>query len=319
MDHGQSFTIVDTPGFDDSNRSDEDILRELLNWLQEQHGSKAKFNAVLFLHRIDVPRMQGSALLYFTIFKQLCGDAFYQNVFLGTTCWDRLEDPAVGEQREKELKEPGGFWYSIVKKGSTVVRIPQDAGAAREMVVGMASKRARFLQSQVEMGRKGLEDVYNSTLSSLKPEMEIIQQVHEEEILGEQEAFAKELQTREEKFARRAERIREINQRQLDQQEKERQYLLDAHEQSERAMKDGMKKLRRQTEKMILRNRLREQQKQDDLQADFDQKMFFIDIQRIQKAIALGVTHRGDVDSESDLLNCIFCDANWENRGAYGT
>ena len=33
------YVFVDTPGFDDTYRSDRDILRTIANWLEEKYGS----------------------------------------------------------------------------------------------------------------------------------------------------------------------------------------------------------------------------------------------------------------------------------------
>jgi predicted GTPase len=59
---GKIITLVDTPGFDDSNISDSEILMKLLGWLKETQEDEQKLSGILYLHRIDAPRMQGSAL-----------------------------------------------------------------------------------------------------------------------------------------------------------------------------------------------------------------------------------------------------------------
>jgi hypothetical protein len=315
---GKRIIIVDTPGFDDSNLSDEDILMELLNWLQEQHGRKL-FNAVLYLHRIDIPRMQGSALRYLSVFRRLCGEAFYKNVFLGTTCWDKLEDQTIGEQREKELKEPGGFWYTLVRKGSTVVRIPQEDRSARELVGSMASIRAKHLQSQVDMSQNGLEHVFNSTLTSFRPEMEIVQRMNKEELQEEQEAFATTLQMREIKFTERAEALRKKTQRHLDLQERKRKDLLDAHKQNNRSMEAEMESILRRTKDIALKDRLRGKEEGDRLLADLINRTFFADLQRLQKAIALGIIEDGkDVDAKTYIISCNSCKYQMETQSPYG-
>jgi predicted GTPase len=34
--HGKTVTLIDTPGFDDTNRSDTDILRAIANYLENK-------------------------------------------------------------------------------------------------------------------------------------------------------------------------------------------------------------------------------------------------------------------------------------------
>jgi hypothetical protein len=102
---GKIITLVDTPGFDDSNISDSEILMKLLGWLKETQEDEQKLSGILYLHRIDAPRMQGSALRNFGTFKQLCGEEFYKNIMLGTTCWDLVDATTIGKERETQLRE----------------------------------------------------------------------------------------------------------------------------------------------------------------------------------------------------------------------
>ncbi|PMD53043.1 uncharacterized protein K444DRAFT_513865, partial [Hyaloscypha bicolor E] len=107
--------------------------------------------SLLYIHRIDAPRMQGSALRNFGTFKQLCGEEFYKNIMLGTTY-----ATTIGEERETQLREKGGFWHALLQKGSEIVRIPREQDSARDVIFHLTSKDPAFLNSQLEMSTMGL-------------------------------------------------------------------------------------------------------------------------------------------------------------------
>jgi hypothetical protein len=166
---------VDTPGFDDTNLSDTDILRMLLKWLQESYNAGQKLTAILYLHRITDTRMQGSALRNFTMFKKLCGEGCYKNVVLGTTFWEiAIDHPGyeVAESREKELIETKQFWGGMVEKGSEVVRIPDSIYISRELLCRLAKKSTVTLLAQEEIGVKGKSFDQTAASRSLQDELE---------------------------------------------------------------------------------------------------------------------------------------------------
>lgn len=113
--------LIDTPGFDDTDKSDTEVLREIAAWLADSYKNKIRLHGIIYLHRITDIRMQGSAKRNLTLFKKLCGDDALKRVVLATTMWDRVEWQ-VAEQREKELKDTEEFWGWMCKKGSKVLR-----------------------------------------------------------------------------------------------------------------------------------------------------------------------------------------------------
>jgi GTP-binding protein EngB required for normal cell division len=113
--------LVDTPGFDDTNRSDTEVLRELATWLTESYAAHIKLSGIIYLHRISDVRMPGSARRNLLMFKKLCGDNALKNVILGTTMWDRVSE-SEGVAREEELTSTPDFWGWMVSQGSRVFR-----------------------------------------------------------------------------------------------------------------------------------------------------------------------------------------------------
>lgn len=131
--------LVDTPGFDDTNLSDTDVLREIATWLTGSYNNKVKLTGILYLHRIIDPRMGGSAKKNLFMFKKLCGPEALKHVVLVTTMWEQV-DEKVGLSREKELEETEDFWGYMLGKGSRIERHMNTPESARRIVEIFISK-----------------------------------------------------------------------------------------------------------------------------------------------------------------------------------
>ncbi|KAI0451118.1 P-loop containing nucleoside triphosphate hydrolase protein [Xylaria acuta] len=151
--------LVDTPGFDDTNRKDTEILRTLGAWLTATYSSGIKLSGIIYCHRINQTRMQGSAMKNIQLFRSLCGDDALSKVVLVTTMWD-IEKLDIAERREKELKETTKYWGSMVAKGSRVLRhynTQQSAFALIETFVKDDSKIVLGIQKEMVNDQKPLD------------------------------------------------------------------------------------------------------------------------------------------------------------------
>lgn len=146
----RTIILADTPGFDDTHKKDADVLKLLAEWFQETYKSGTKLSGIIYLHRITDDRMRGSSLRSMRMFRQLCGESFYQNLLLGTTCWSLIPEE-VGSKREKELMTDENFWKGLIGKGAQFVRMPDDGYEAKEMVYDLARLEPASLQIQKEM------------------------------------------------------------------------------------------------------------------------------------------------------------------------
>ncbi|OQD66356.1 hypothetical protein PENPOL_c004G02345 [Penicillium polonicum] len=113
--------LVDTPGFDDTNRKDTDILKEIATWLTTTYKKEIRLSGILYLHRISDNRMGGCAHRNLIMFKRLCGPEGIKSVIFLTTFWEKV-DPTDGDNREKTLKSTDQFWGYFVDKGARVQR-----------------------------------------------------------------------------------------------------------------------------------------------------------------------------------------------------
>ncbi|KIK13257.1 hypothetical protein PISMIDRAFT_688882 [Pisolithus microcarpus 441] len=115
---GKRYVFVDTPGFDDTYRSDRDILRTIAEWLEKKYRRDVKLTGIIYTHRISDNRMSGSVCKNLDLFGRLCGDGAAQRVRLVTTMWDneRQENMATYQRRVSQLE--GNFWEPLISVGA---------------------------------------------------------------------------------------------------------------------------------------------------------------------------------------------------------
>lgn len=179
--NGQKCQLVDTPGFDDTNRPDAEILREVANWLNISHENRIRLAGIIYLHRISDNRLGGAAMKNLRMFKRLCGKDSLPCVVLATTMWNksnRLKD----EQREKELLERPDFWADMVNQGSQVFRHDngkKSAAAIMEYIIGKQHRVTLDIQKEMASGKTldetgaGLEVQTDMTALTKKHEQEM--------------------------------------------------------------------------------------------------------------------------------------------------
>jgi hypothetical protein len=136
--------LIDTPGFDDTYKSDTEVLREIAGYLSLAYSNQVKLAGIVYLHRITDPRIQGSAMRNLRMFKKLCGNDSLGNVVLATTWWDRV-DPDIGVTREKELIDTEDFWGGMIKNGSRVFRHLGNLETGMEIVNYLIAKQRRVV------------------------------------------------------------------------------------------------------------------------------------------------------------------------------
>ncbi|KIV87796.1 hypothetical protein PV11_03318 [Exophiala sideris] len=151
FEHGKcKFKIVDTPGFNDTYRSDSEVLEEIAQWLSDSYRKGQRLSGLIYLHRITDPKMEGSALRNLRMFRKLCGEGFLKNIILATTFWD-LVNEAEGLAREQELLQADDFFKEMQERGCEVARISTDRGANLELLSRFALKQPSVMLIQREL------------------------------------------------------------------------------------------------------------------------------------------------------------------------
>ncbi|KAK5083204.1 hypothetical protein LTR05_007088 [Lithohypha guttulata] len=113
--------LVDTPGFDDTHRSDADVLRDIACWMGTVYMQEARLAGIIYLHPITDNRMRGSARRNLRMFKKLCGEECFPKIVLASTFWSSI-DVVTGQRYERELIDTESFWGYMTQRGSSVMR-----------------------------------------------------------------------------------------------------------------------------------------------------------------------------------------------------
>lgn len=198
----QKCYLVDTPGFDDTNRPDAEILREVANWLNISHEAKVQLAGIIYLHRISDNRLGGAAMKNLRMFKRLCGKDSLPCVVLGTTMWNK-SNLLLDESREKELLDKPDFWADMVNQGSQVFRHDNGEESATTIMEYILGKRHRVtLDIQKEMasgktldetgaGREVQTDMmaltkkHEQELNTLRQELQEAKDIHDSSAIAE--------------------------------------------------------------------------------------------------------------------------------------
>ena len=142
---------MDCPGFDDSVRSDTEILSLISELVTTQYHIGMKLCGVIFLHRITDIRFQGSAQSILSLFRGLVGDAALGNVVLATTQWSRVKDddlPAA-DAREQQLRNQ--YWRDMLDKKSMMTRFEGNKASAEGIIAQLLGREHVVLQLQKEL------------------------------------------------------------------------------------------------------------------------------------------------------------------------
>jgi hypothetical protein len=143
--------VVDCPGFDDTNKSDTEILSLISELLTAQYHMGMKLWGVVFLHRITDVRFQGSAGSVLSLFRELVGDEALGNVVLATTHWSKVKeaDMPAAVVREHQLRE--NYWTEMLDHDSITQRFDGTKSSAEGIVAQLIARNHVVLQLQREL------------------------------------------------------------------------------------------------------------------------------------------------------------------------
>lgn len=146
--------LMDTPGFDDTNISDADILKEIATALVDAFNDKVEIQGALYVHPVIEARMRGSGRKNLIMFTKVLGMHGMKNCRLVTTKWSKV-DYATGVDRETELCEEEKFWRPLLNAGASTVRFQDTTESAIEIIKPLVHGQAMEPQLVKEVVREG--------------------------------------------------------------------------------------------------------------------------------------------------------------------
>ncbi|KAG7092042.1 hypothetical protein E1B28_008423 [Marasmius oreades] len=188
---GRTVYMIDTPGFDDTNKSDADVLKEIALYLAESYKNGIQLSGVLYLHRITDNRVSGVTRRNMMMFQQLCGFNAMSNVIIVTTMWQKLENQDEGARREQQLGAKSIFLKQALEGGAQLIRHPQNTKeSARAVISKLLAKDPVTLQIQKEMVDEKKTLTESAAGSYLNNELREQIKKHEEELKNLREEMA---------------------------------------------------------------------------------------------------------------------------------
>jgi hypothetical protein len=151
---GKWVTLIDTPGFDDTDLSDTDILELIAQFLATTYQHKKFLSGIILLQPINTNRVQGTEKRRTRLFEKVCGQNASPNIVIGTTMWSEMSDQAEGNRRTRERMADKMFWGAMVGEGARVEKHNDGSRSARRIVKMVLDKKAVVLQLQSELVAK---------------------------------------------------------------------------------------------------------------------------------------------------------------------
>jgi hypothetical protein len=212
-------TLIDTPGFNDSTRTETEILKELASYLGEKLRGDILLTGIIYVHALE-RIMMGSSLRNLKMFRELCGPEAFKNVLLVTTGWtDAIKadeyDKAVAY--EKELKDDPRYFAPLIAKGATMARFEDIRDSALSLIKRLVGFDEVTLKLQKELilenkplsessagavvneELRRLDEHYKAEMRKLKEKIETARKAHDGEL---EEALAMTQEASEEQLRR---------------------------------------------------------------------------------------------------------------------
>ncbi|KAF9463767.1 P-loop containing nucleoside triphosphate hydrolase protein [Collybia nuda] len=188
---GREINLIDTPGFDDTNKNDAEILKVITDFLKEQFEAGITLHGVIYLYRISDIRMGGVSRRSFTALRNLCGDDNLKNVVIVTNMWGLVKQED-GEARETELKTNPTFFKVALERGAQIYRHDNTIASAEKIIRSVTKNHPRELSVQHEMVtlERALSDTtvglqvkgeLENYITSLRSEVEKLRKEHAED------------------------------------------------------------------------------------------------------------------------------------------
>jgi len=170
-----SVAVVDCPGFNDTHRSDTEVLGEIAKVLSSQYlvSKNLRLRGILYFRDITKMRMEGSDVRTLNLFARLVGKEAFAHIVFVTTRWENkgVEEQKLFEKRERQLKDE--FWREMILEGSYLQRFYGTKDSAEgiiSQVVGAADPVV--LRIQHELIEKEMELAATAAGSVLVPLVE---------------------------------------------------------------------------------------------------------------------------------------------------
>ncbi|TCD63736.1 hypothetical protein EIP91_004987 [Steccherinum ochraceum] len=204
---GRRVTLVDTPGFDDTNLSDTEVLTMIALFLSQAYENGRLLSGVIFLHRISDFRVSGVTRRNFGLFRNLCGDENLNHVVIATNMWGQVSQE-VGEAREMELASEDMFFKPALAGGAQMVRHDSSLQSAHDILQSLIDNPPTTLRIQRELVLEGKDITETAAGLELDQELVAAGKKHREHLARVQQDMTAAMMAKDVQSKRELEQVR---------------------------------------------------------------------------------------------------------------
>ncbi|KAI0789967.1 P-loop containing nucleoside triphosphate hydrolase protein [Abortiporus biennis] len=241
-------TMIDTPGFDDTTKSDTEILKLIAAYLTASFQNGYKLSGLIYLYRISDIRAGGISRKNFSMFRKLCGDTTLKNVIIVTTMWSEVS-LEVGVTREEELKSDDLLFKPVLEKGAQLMRHDGSLESAQRIVQKIVGNHPEALRIQREIVWENKDITETDACEELDRGMAEMRRRHQQEMADLMAQMQEAIRERDIQSQEELQKVREEMQKRLEDAEMKRASL---------SQEFDAERERRQRELEILKDRLKE-------------------------------------------------------------
>lgn len=240
---GRPVVLIDTPGFDDTNKSDTDILKLIAAFLATSYEAGSTLAGVIYIHRISDKRFTGISGRNFKMFRELCGDKSLENVILVTNMWGEVTRD-VGEARENELTT--NFFKPVLDKGARLARHHNTIKSAHDIIRSIMKNKPLPLQIQTELVTEGKDIIHTSAGEVINKELNEAIRRHQAELKSVQEEMMQALKDKDEETRQELEAETRKLQEQMNKVRLDSEGMASNYQEEKRRLEEAMKQMQDQ-------------------------------------------------------------------------
>lgn len=194
--------LVDTPGFNDTYRSETEVLKDIASWLDYTYRipPHVKLTGIIYMQSITDRRMYGSTLRNLKMFRDLCGENPMRNVVFATTGWGTAEksgELAKAQDNEIALREDASFWEPMIRRGATMAKFGDTRDSALHIISALVEANPVVLQIQHELVDQSKNLIDTTAGHTVNEEMKRLEEKYAKEIAKVQEEMQQALADRD--------------------------------------------------------------------------------------------------------------------------
>lgn len=150
---GRRVALIDTPGFDDTHRTDTEVLEEVAKYLAELLAQGILLSGVILLQPVGGTRVQGSERKRTRLFEKICGQNAFPNVVIASTMWSKVKrsDKKQVTASIEERSTSADFWGYMLNHGARYTEHQDTKSSALKIISMILQNEPKPLQLQTEL------------------------------------------------------------------------------------------------------------------------------------------------------------------------